>query len=168
MNEFLSQFGIDWKLFISQLVNFFLLLIVLRLFVYKPVLSVMKKRRQKIEEGLMKAEEASVRLKEVDQIAKNKIKETEKECVSLLGKTEIKKKELEAEIFAKAKKKEEELLKKAEAMAEARRKETYQELQKEAAELIKSAISKTVDLKPEQIDQALIKKAAAFLRDNEI
>ena len=74
MNAFLDQFGIDWQLFLSQLVNFFLILIILRLFVYKPVLKVIKDRNKKIKEGLDKAEEAGIRLKQIDQLGKEKIK----------------------------------------------------------------------------------------------
>src|SRR3990167_3710248 len=77
MGEFLSQFGISWKLLLSQLINFALILIVLRIFIYKPLLNVLKERREKIEKGLMKAEECDVRLKEVDEMAKGKQKEEE-------------------------------------------------------------------------------------------
>ncbi|MEK9178109.1 MAG: ATP synthase F0 subunit B, partial [Patescibacteria group bacterium] len=59
----IGQLGINWKLFLSQAVNFFILLIVLRAFVYKPLIQVIEKRNKKIKEGLEKAEEADVRLK---------------------------------------------------------------------------------------------------------
>ena len=52
MNAFISQFGIDWKLFLSQLVNFALILIVLKFFVYNPVIKILKERNKKIKEGL--------------------------------------------------------------------------------------------------------------------
>ena len=77
-NQLLSQLGIDWKLFLSQAVNFFILLVVLTFFVYKPLIKIIKQRNQKIKEGLDKAEEADVRLKEIDNIGKEKIKEAEK------------------------------------------------------------------------------------------
>ena len=51
MNAFISQFGLDWKLFLSQLVNFILILIILTIFVYKPVLKIIKERNKKIKEG---------------------------------------------------------------------------------------------------------------------
>ena len=52
MNELFEQLGINWKLFLSQLVNFFILLFVLRAFVYKPFLAIIKERSKKIKEGL--------------------------------------------------------------------------------------------------------------------
>lgn len=163
MNEFLDQFGIDWKLLLSQFVNFSLILIILRVFAYKPLLKILKERKEKIEEGLAKAEQSALRLKEVDQIAKQRLKETDEECIVLLSQTDIKKKKLETELVSKIKQKEEELLKKTEVMAENQKKEIYEKLQKEAGEVIRSAISKAIEIEPEQVDEKLIKKAASTL-----
>ncbi len=165
MNEFLSQFGIDWKLLVSQLVNFLLILTILRLFVYKPLIKVLDKRRDKIAEGLAKAEEAGIRLKEVDEISKNKLKETNEKCVSLLTQTDVKKKQIEAEIVLAAKKKEEDLFKRAEALAENQKKQLYDKIREEASELIRSAIGKGIDVEPDKVDDKLIKKAAGILNN---
>lgn len=164
MNEFLDQFGIDWKLLLSQFVNFSLILIILRVFAYKPLIKILKERKQKIEEGLAKAEQSDVRLKEVDQIAKQKLKETDEECIVLLSQTDIKKKKLETELVSKIKQKEEELLEKTEVMAENQKKEIYEKLQKEAGEVVRSAIAKAIEIEPEQVDEKLIKKAASILK----
>ena len=53
-NQLLSQLGIDWKLFLSQAVNFFILLLVLTFFVYKPLIKIVKERNKRIKEGLGK------------------------------------------------------------------------------------------------------------------
>jgi len=169
MGEFLSQFGISWKLLFSQLINFALILIVLRIFVYKPLLKVLKERKEKIEMGLMKAEECNIRLKEVDEIAKNKLKEADEKCIILLSQTDTRKKQLDVEIAIKAKQKEEELLKKAETMAESRKKEMYEGIKKEAGQIIRSIIAKAIDAEPEQVDEKLIKRAVITLeKENEL
>jgi F-type H+-transporting ATPase subunit b len=165
MNEFLDQFGIDWKLLVSQLVNFLLILTILRLFVYKPLLKILNTRKDKIKEGLEKAEEAGIRLKEVDEISKNKLKETNEKCVSLLTQTDVKKKQIEAEIIIEAKKKEEALFKKAEALVDNQKKELFEKIRKEASELIKSAIAKGISLEPDKVDDKLIKKATEILKN---
>ncbi|KKQ97067.1 MAG: hypothetical protein A2W55_00830 [Candidatus Nealsonbacteria bacterium RIFCSPHIGHO2_02_38_10] len=166
MGEFLSQFGISWKLLLSQLINFALILIVLRIFIYKPLLNVLKERREKIEKGLMKAEECDVRLKEVDEMAKGKLREVDERCVILLSQTDARKKQLEAEIILKAKQKEEELLKMAEIMADSRKKEMYEGLKMEAGQIIRSVIAKAIKDEPEQIDEKLIKKTVdALVKD---
>jgi len=157
--SFTTQLGIDWKLLLSQVVNFALLLIILRFFVYKPILNMLKKRQEKIEEGLAKSEEADVRLKEVDNISKKRIKEVEKEAIGIIKNTEEKAKELENELLEKAKNKEIALFEKTANEVLSQKEQAQREIKKEAVELIKKALVKTVELSPEKIDEELIKKA---------
>lgn len=159
-----GQLGIDWKLFLSQAVNFFILLIILRAFVYKPLLIVIKKRNEKIKEGLKKAEEADVRLKEVDNIAKGKIKNAELEAVGIIKITEEKAKQLEKLLQNKAEKEQEELMKQIQLNYQKQQEESKQLVAKQAAELVKKFIVKTVGLRPEAIDEALIEKAVDMVK----
>lgn len=61
---------IDWKIFVGQLVNFAILFFVLKTFVYKPFLETVKKRREKIEEGVNKSFEAEEKLQKLSEIKK--------------------------------------------------------------------------------------------------
>ena len=150
MNALLDQLGIDWKLFLSQAVNFFILLVVLTFFVYKPLMKVIKQRNAKIKEGLEKAEEADVRLKEIDVIGKEKIKEAEQKGIEIIKETEDKAKIMDERIA------EEKLRKSRLQMQELvttrafkeKRKKIKQNVLAEAAELVKKTIIKTVELKP--------------------
>lgn len=159
MNAFLDQLGINWKLFLSQAVNFFILLIVLRFFVYKPLLNVIKERNRKIKEGLDKAQEADTRLKEIDVIAKGKLKEAEHESINIIKKTEEKAKVLAIEFQKKSEERQKELQEQVRLSFEKQKEEAKEQVYKEAVALVKKAIIKTVELSPEQIDEALIKKA---------
>jgi F-type H+-transporting ATPase subunit b len=159
VNALLDQLGIDWKLFLSQAVNFFILLAVLTFFVYKPLIKVIKQRTAKIKEGLDKAEEADVRLKEIDHIGAEKIKEAEQKGIEIIKATEDKAKLIDKENQEKLEKKQEaaqELLKQSILK---QREEAKSKVLAEAAELVKKTIIKTVELKPGDIDDALIKKA---------
>jgi len=164
MQQLLSQLGIDWHLLISQAVNFFLLLVVLRFFVYKPVLKLMNDRRIRIEEGVTKAAEADRRLLEAETLKKEKIKEGETQAIGILRKTEGEAKELEARMLAEAKKKEADALAGTQAMLRAREEESRRTVEKEAAALVRRAIVRTVELAPEKIDDALIARAIADVK----
>ncbi len=159
MSQLFSQLGIDWHLLLSQAVNFLLLLVILRLIVYKPLLELLHKRREKIEEGLMKAEEADKRLQEVDEIGREKIKEAENSAIQILKKTESDAKELEAKLVAEAKKREITELKNAESALRAQEEASRRAMEKEAAALVRAALVKTVELSPNLIDDALIARA---------
>lgn len=159
MQELFAQLGIDWHLLLSQMVNFLLLLIVLRIFAYKPILKLLHDRREKIEQGLVKAEEAERRLHEVDEIGKGKIKKAESEAFNILKKTETDAKTLEAKLLAEAKQKEDDAVKSAAVRLRAQEEESRRGMENEAAALVRLAIAKTVELSPEKIDDALIAKA---------
>lgn len=159
MSQLFSQLGIDWRLLLSQAVNFFLLLVVLRLFVYQPLLKLLRDRRARIEEGLTKADEADRRLLEVDEIGKGKIKEAEAQALGILKKTESDAKALEMRMLAEAKRKEADELKAKEAMLRAAEEASRHETEQSAAALVRRAIVRTVELSPEKIDDALIAQA---------
>ena len=58
----LGTLGINVPLFAAQLVNVAIVLLVLRAWVFKPLVKMLEERRKKIEEGVKHAEEANVRL----------------------------------------------------------------------------------------------------------
>mgnify|MGYP001598212357 CR=1 FL=1 len=159
MNALFEQLGINWKLFLSQAVNFFILLLVLRAFVYKPLLKIIKERNRKIKEGLDKAEEADIRLKEIDVIGKGKIKEAEQESINIIKNTEKKAKILERELQKKNEEKQSQMQKEAQDQFKKQLEENKKVVLAQAAELVKKTIIKTVGLNPDAIDEALIKKA---------
>lgn len=161
MQQLVQQLGVNWSLLVSQAVNFALLLIVLRIFVYKPVMKLLRERRERIEGGLAKADEAERRLHEVDEIGKGKIKEAEVEAVRILKRTEAEAKAVEEKILAEAKQREEAAVASAAVRLRSQEEESRRALDKEAASLVRLAIAKTVELSPEAIDDALIAKAVA-------
>lgn len=65
--DILNQFGINPILLAAQVVNFFLLLFILKKFLYKPILKVLAERRKKIEESLKNSEEIEKRLNEITE-----------------------------------------------------------------------------------------------------
>src|SRR3989344_2561811 len=159
MAELAEQLGFDWKLLLSQAVNFLLLLFLLRKFAYLPLLKILKERRARIEEGLAKATEADKRLLEVDGIAKDRMKIAEAEAMAMMRATEDKSKKVEAAMLAEARKKEAAMLASAELAAKAKEEAAMVQLKKGAAEIVKKAIIRTVEMDPKSVDEALIKKA---------
>ncbi|HTY39602.1 MAG TPA: F0F1 ATP synthase subunit B [Candidatus Paceibacterota bacterium] len=159
MSELFSQLGIDWRLLASQAVNFLILLTVLRLFAYKPLMKIIADRRARIEEGLEKAEEADKRLAQMNDLAKEKMKEADHAALRVIQDAERRAKDREAALLEEARKKEEALLVEADQILQAKAHEARAKIEKEAAGLVRDAIVKTVELDPKAVDEALIKKA---------
>lgn len=159
MTEFISQIGVDWRLLLSQAVNFLLLIALLRFFAYKPIVNLLRERKERIEKGMAQSEEAGRRLGEVNELAREKLKEAEGKAMEMIREGEGRAKEREAELFEKAQKKEEAMIQAAVISAQAKKEETERIVRQEAAAVIKMAITKTVEMDPSHIDEALIKKA---------
>ncbi|MCK5044157.1 F0F1 ATP synthase subunit B [Candidatus Parcubacteria bacterium] len=62
----LENLGIDWRILLGQIINFLVVLYVLKRFAYKPFLTVLNKRQTKIAEGIKNSEEAEKRIKMVN------------------------------------------------------------------------------------------------------
>ena len=61
----MSGLEINWKILLGQIVNFAVLFFALKFFVYKPLLSLLKTRREKIEEGVNKSKQAEEKLGQI-------------------------------------------------------------------------------------------------------
>jgi F-type H+-transporting ATPase subunit b len=62
-----ETFGWNWELFLSQVVSFMIVALLLRRFAYKPILAVLEDRRRKIEEGMLNAEKIRKELAEAEK-----------------------------------------------------------------------------------------------------
>src|SRR5947209_15572476 len=67
LRETADTFGWNWKLFLSQVISFAIVAILLRKFAYKPILAVLEDRRRKIEEGQLNAEKIRKELAEAEK-----------------------------------------------------------------------------------------------------
>jgi F-type H+-transporting ATPase subunit b len=64
--EALNQLGIEWGLLLSQIVNFGLLMLILFRLLYKPVLDMLAKRRERIAQSMKDAERVAVAAQEAE------------------------------------------------------------------------------------------------------
>jgi F-type H+-transporting ATPase subunit b len=58
--------GIEWPLLISQLINFLILIILMRMFLYKPVLNMLNVRKERIAQSMRDAERVSAAAREAE------------------------------------------------------------------------------------------------------
>jgi F-type H+-transporting ATPase subunit b len=96
MKELFSAFGIDYKILIAQILNFFLIFLVIYKFLLQPLNKVIQERQNKILEGLKIREESKKLIRRIKKL-RDKILEKayqEKEKI-LFEAEEIKKQKLE-------------------------------------------------------------------------
>ncbi|MBI2042375.1 MAG: F0F1 ATP synthase subunit B [Candidatus Nealsonbacteria bacterium] len=85
----LEALGIDWKLLLFQIINFLLLMFILKKVLYKPMLSFLENRSKKIEEGLAKAEKFEAEWQKIKEAEKERIAEVEKKATQMMEKARI-------------------------------------------------------------------------------
>ncbi len=97
MESLIQTFHIDWKLILAQVINFIIVVLVLWRVAYKPLLTAMNERTQKIEGGIKNALEVEKKLLKIEK---------DKEKIFLNARNQVE--EIFSEAKARAKEAEEE------------------------------------------------------------
>lgn len=85
MQEVATTFGINGKLLLIQVINFGVLLWLLRHFLYQPLIRMMNERSQKIEKGINDAKLAGAELLDATEKKEEIIKAAKEESKAILG-----------------------------------------------------------------------------------
>jgi F-type H+-transporting ATPase subunit b len=146
---------IDWKIFIGQLINFSILFFVLKTFIYKPFLETVKKRREKIEEGVNKSFEAEEKLQKLSEIKKKMEAENETQKREIIFAAEEEAKKRVSLAMEKSEQERATVLAKAEKEAEALKEREKEKIKKQ---IVENTFSLTEKLLKENIDDSKNKK----------
>lgn len=136
MEQLLEKLGIEPHIFIAQIINFLILLFVLRKFLYKPLLNILEKRKTIIDKGLQDAKEAAENLREIESIKEEKIIEAEKEANQIIEKFKKEAQEKSAVILKETQEKSEDIVKEAKEIAAEEKKEILRNLKQEIGDLV--------------------------------
>lgn len=167
MSELIHNFGIDWKLLLAQAVNFFVLLFLLQRFAYKPILKMLKKRKEEIEKGLEFTKAAKEELKKTGELREETLKQAQTEALALVTVAEETGKKKKEEILSDAHRKVEGIVADAKRVIEEEKAKMGQNVQKNAEELVRAGVAKVLGrLSPEERDAYLIKEALKELKSS--
>lgn len=144
MEELIKTFHIDTQLIIAQLVNFAIVLFVLKKFAYAPLLKLMNERTAKIEKGLKDAEESHRKLAEIAEKEKEVLVEARKQAQEIIAKAESLAVATKDEIVAEAKKQSDKILTDAQKKLEQEKNQMFAEVKAQVAELVVSATEKVI------------------------
>ena len=114
MDKILSDFGVQPILLLAQVVNFLVLLFILKKLLYKPVLSMLEKRKALIAQSLKNAEEIEKKLAQTSEEEEKRIlgaaregekiiKEAQDSAVALIEEGRAKAEDLYKQILEEAK-----------------------------------------------------------------
>ncbi len=142
--EIFKTFGLDITLTIAQIVNFLVILFILKKFLYKPLFKILKKREDLVKESVEKAEQSKKALAKAETQEKEIIKKAQTNATEIVKDA----KEQGAEIIKKAqeeaKKQAATILKAAESQIEQEKTRAERELNKHVAQLAIELLKKSV------------------------
>ncbi len=135
MAELLENLEIKWQLLLAQAVNFFILLFVLKKFLYKPMLKFLRERREAIESGLKKSEAAEQQFKEMRKLQATELAKTRKEAQQIVDEAKKRAEEAKTQIVTAARQESETIFRKAEKDIESLRNQRLSEAEQEIGKL---------------------------------
>ncbi len=140
----ITDIGINVPVLVAQIVNFTVLLIVLRLVAYKPILRMLDERSRRIREGLAAAEESKEQATEANRTAQEQIDRARQEGQSIIAQAQQVSVRLQEESRAQATAQAEAILERALNEIALERDGAIAELRREFADLTIAAAEKVI------------------------
>lgn len=99
----LGALGINVKIFIAQLINFVIVVLVLWQWAYKPIVKILDERREKIERSVKQAEEVERRIQALDRQEQEVLARVRAEAAQALDQASAQAQERKQTLLRKAK-----------------------------------------------------------------
>lgn len=161
--EILKNFGVNPILLTAQVINFLIILYVLKRYLYKPIFGVVKRREQSIKEGLKQAEDARILLEKTGIKEKEILKKAQEESRKLLEETKKQRDEILKSTDLSAQKRAEQILDEAKKQivfeTNKAKKELSMQVSGLAVEFIQNSVGELFDKEDQRmmIDNAITK-----------
>lgn len=138
--EILHNFGIQPTLLIAQIVNFLIILFVLKKFFYKPIIKVLEDRKKRIEESLANADLIEQRLTETDEKITQILEEARNKAQEIITNARSESERIMEQAQNESKKTLEETLLAAKEQIETERQAMEKKLEKETLSLVERVV----------------------------
>lgn len=158
----MDELGLNIPVLVAQLINFFLLLVVLRIFLYRPILSMLDRRAQRVREGLEAAEQSQQQASQGEQEVARQLDEARRQGQALVVQAQESAKRVQEEATVQARREAEALLERARNEIQLERDQAIAGLRAEFADLTVNAAEKVINQSLDrQAHQRLIEEVLA-------
>ncbi len=158
--EIIKNFGLNPVLLAAQVINFLIVFYVLKRFLYKPILSMLKARDKTIKDGLRQAEEARLLLEKTAQRERETLKKAQNEARALLDETRKQRDELIVLAEQEAKKQAERILSDARSQISQETREAEKRLSAHISDLAIQLLNQSVgDLVGKEQQEVVMQQA---------
>jgi F-type H+-transporting ATPase subunit b len=161
----LGTLGIDWKLFIGQLVNFGIILLVLWKWVFTPVAKKLTERTDKIEKSLHDADRITKEKQEFEVWKNAEMNKARQEALSIVTTAQAEAGKAKQAIIDQTKAEQQKLVDQAKTQIESEKNKALQEAKGELADLVTNATEKILRKKLDhKADQEFIKESLSLIK----
>lgn len=138
----LGTLGIDGGIFVAQLVNFLVVLLVLWKFAYKPIMKMLDQRSERIEKSMKDAEHVEKRVAALEDERKQVVTEARVEAAKVMETARTDAEAMKTEMVEKAKREVERVVVNGKAQLKADQEAMMREARKELAAIAVAAAKK--------------------------
>jgi len=160
MLEILGKIGFDWQVALANLVNFLIIFILLRAFVFKSLAKAIRDRNTKISDGLKNAEDALL-ARDKAEVDKNKIiTDAHREAGEIIKEIQTESENRRLALVAKAEAEAQAIIEQGKKVLEVEKAKMIAEAKTELAGLVIHATEKVLEdssavIDPKLVDQAI-------------
>jgi F-type H+-transporting ATPase subunit b len=164
----IGSIGLDWHSLVLQIINFAILLLLLKKFAYKPILDILESRHKKVEESLKNAKDIEKLKISLEKEKETILKDAHAKAQNILEQSKKQAGEMLTAAEQKAADRDQQLLAAANAKIAHETEQVHKSLLNEAATFIAKATEKVLNRKLDStVDHAFINEAIAEVGNNE-
>jgi F-type H+-transporting ATPase subunit b len=138
-----ETFGLDWPHFIAQVISFSIVAALLFKFAYKPILTVLQERRQRIADGLANADKIKQELARTETLQREVLEKANVQATKLIEEARAAAARVQEQETQKAITQAEQIITKAREAAELERQRMLTDLKREVVGLVVQVASAT-------------------------
>ena len=142
MGEVFGKLGVNWVLLIAQIVNFTILLALLRAFLYRPILNMLAQRRERIAQSMKDTERVAAAAREAEADKANILEEARREAQEVRAKATRDAEKIAQEVRSRAEQEATDIRMKAQEDAKAQVETAMADANKQIADLAIQATEK--------------------------
>lgn len=161
-----NDFGITWPFFIAQLINFIIVIIVLKKYAFGPIIAMLEKRKHRIAEGEEKLKRIEAQLAESEERTAAALDKANADAKRLIAEAKESAATLNEEKTQEAIAKAQGILAKAEEAAKAERNQMVAELKQDFGRLVAATTASVTGKVLDEEDNRRINEEALASMEN--
>ncbi len=159
MDAILSTLGLNWAGFLWQLLNFIVLLVLLRVVLYRPVLRMLEQRARRVRESMERADEVQRQSDQAEADRQALLAETRTQAQEIRARADADAKRILAEADARAQEQANRILVQAQNSIETSRQQMLADVRGQVADLVITAVDRvTRDALDARSQRALVQQ----------